>query len=165
MINYKTANGIIDVRVDDRMIHGIVATQWIPIEKTTRAMLVNEAASKNDMIRATLKMATPGGVSLSVLDPQKASTNINSGKYENQRVFVVGRSIRDIYELFQNKVEMKRVNLGNVTQNMGDVTVLDKTVRVNKEELKMLKEMQDAGILITCQFLPDDQLKDLKKIL
>lgn len=158
MNEYKMDSGIVDVRVDDRMVHGIVATQWIPENNCTRAMVVNEKAVDNQMLRQTLKMACPTGCSLSVLSPEKAAANIKNGNYKEQRVFVVGRWISDIYELWKNGVEMKRVNLGNVTQNTGETTVLNKTVRVNADEKRMLKEMRDGGVQITCQFLPRDPL-------
>lgn len=162
MDEYKQSNGILDVRVDDRMVHGIVATQWIPSAKATRAMVVNKRASESTMTRQALKLGTPAGVHLSVLAPEKAIANIQNGNYENQRVFVVGRYIKDIYDLYKGGVKFARVNLGNVTQNIGKTTALDKTVRVTDEELAMLREMAAAGIRITCQFRTDDPEKEAK---
>ena len=162
MDEYKQSNGILDVRVYDRMVHGIVATQWIPSAKATRAMVVNKRASESTMTRQALKLGTPAGVHLSVLAPEKAIANIQNGNYENQRVFVVGRYIKDIYGLYKGGVKFARVNLGNVTQNIGKTTKLDKTVRVTDEELTQLKEMADAGIRITCQFRTDDPEKEAK---
>ena len=156
----KQPGGILDVRVDDRMVHGIVATSWIPAAKATRAMVVNKRASESDMTRNALKLGTPAGVNLSVLAPEKAIANILNGNYTNQRVFLVGRYIKDIYDLYKGGVKFVRVNLGNVTQNAGKTTSLDKTVRVSDEELVMLREMRDAGIKITCQFRTDDQMKE-----
>ena len=160
MDEYKQPSGILDVRVDDRMVHGIVATSWIPAAKATRAMVVNKRASESDMTRNALKLGTPAGVNLSVLAPEKAIANILNGNYTNQRVFLVGRYIKDIYDLYKGGVKFARVNLGNVTQNVGKTTSLDKTVRVSDEELVMLREMRDAGIKITCQFRTDDQMKE-----
>ena len=160
MYEFKQPSGILDVRVDDRMVHGIVATSWIPAAKATRAMVVNKRASESDMTRNALKLGTPAGVNLSVLAPEKAIANILNGNYTNQRVFLVGRYIKDIYDLYKGGVKFARVNLGNVTQNVGKTTSLDKTVRVSDEELVMLREMRDAGIKITCQFRTDDQMKE-----
>lgn len=160
MDEFKQPSGILDVRVDDRMVHGIVATSWIPAAKATRAMVVNKRASESDMTRNALKLGTPAGVNLSVLAPEKAIANILNGNYTNQRVFLVGRYIKDIYDLYKGGVKFARVNLGNVTQNVGKTTSLDKTVRVSDEELVMLREMRDADIKITCQFRTDDQMKE-----
>ena len=160
MDEFKQPSGILDVRVDDRMVHGIVATSWIPAAKATRAMVVNKRASESDMTRNALKLGTPAGVNLSVLAPEKAIANILNGNYTNQRVFLVGRYIKDIYDLYKGGVKFARVNLGNVTQNVGKTTSLDKPVRVSDEEFVMLREMRDAGIKITCQFRTDDQMKE-----
>ena len=158
-------NGIIEVRVDDRMVHGIVATMWIPGLNTTRAMVVNEAASNDPMQRNLQRMSIPAGVNMSLLAPAKAAANLNNGNYASQRVYVCGRFISDIYELFKAGVKLPRVNLGNVTQTTGEVTVLDNTVRVNAEEKRMLKEMSDAGIPIVAQFRNDNTPKDLSGLL
>ena len=165
MDEYLEANGIVDVRVDDRMIHGIVSTQWIPEYRATRAMVVNESASKNDMIRSAMKMAVPPGVALSCIAPSVAIANFQIDKYKGQKVFVVGREIVDIYSLFKGGVKFKRVNLGDITQNANPTIVLDKTVRVSEEEKSMLREMRDAGILIHCQFRPDDLIINCTTIL
>ena len=158
------ANGIIHVRVDDRMLHGIVATDWVPKSGATRAMVVDTAAPTNDIVRASLKMACPAGVSLSVLDPAKAAANIQNGNYAAQKVFVICRYVKWAHELFKAGVSFEQVNLGNVTQNKGDVTVLDKTVRVSPEEKEMLREMRDAGIKITARFRPDDAETDVGRM-
>lgn len=165
MENYEMDNGIIDVRIDDRMIYGIVATQWIPELKATRAMVINESVSHNDMIRSTIKMATPAGVALSCISPSKAIENFGINKYVGQRVFVVGRNIEDIYQVFKGGVKFKRLNLGDVTQNLHPTTVLAKTVRVTDEEKAMLREMRDAGVQITCQFRTSDPITVCTSIL
>lgn len=157
--------GIVHFRVDDRMLHGIVATAWIPEFKCTRAMVIDPASVGNDLMRQSLKMACPAGVALSVLDPDKAAANILADKYVSQRVFCVCRKIEGAYALFKNGVPMPQLNLGNVTQNTGDITVLDKTVRVSAQEKAMLKEMADAGVKITVRFTPQDSETDVSHLL
>ena len=159
------SEGIIFVRVDDRMVHGIVATQFLPAYKATRAMVVNEKAAGSEIMRMSLKMAVPSGVALSVLAPEKASVNILNGNYKGQRVFIVGKFISDIYTLFKAGVKFDALDLGNCTQNdVNDptLTVLDKTVRVNPEELAMLKEMSEGGVRVFCKFKENDPEKDCK---
>ncbi len=159
------ANGLLHFRVDDRMLHGVVATQWVPEYKATRAMVIDEAASKSDVVRSGLKMACPAGVALSVLAPEKAIANIQTGKYNAQRVVVVFRYIASAYEVFKAGVPIPQLNLGNVTQNKGETTVLDKTVRVSPEEKQMLREMRDAGVKITTRFRLSDPEVDVGNLL
>lgn len=160
------SEGIIFVRVDDRMVHGIVATQYIPFHKATRAMVVNEKASKSDIMRTSLKMACPTGVALSVLAPEKAAENLNAGKYKGQRVVVVGKFVSDIYALYKAGVKFDALDLGNCTQNdvadQASLKVLDKTFRVNAEEYAMLKEMKEGGVRVYAQFTVQSPEKDIQ---
>lgn len=165
ILKIMKALGFIGFRVDDRMIHGIVATQWVPSLNATRAMVIDDAASTNDLMRQSMKMATPAGVALSVIDHQKALTNISNNKYANQRVFCVFRTVESAYELFKAGVEIPQLNLGDITQNTGETTVLGKTVRVNAKEKAMLKEMRDAGVKITVKFSISDDEVDVSSLL
>lgn len=159
------AKGFIGFRVDDRMIHGIVATQWVPSLHATRAMVIDDVASTNEVMRSSMKMACPAGVALSVIDHQKALTNISADKYAAQKVFCVFKTVQSAYELFKAGVTFPALNLGNVTQNSGETTVLAKTVRVNEQEKAMLKEMRDAGVKITAQFAIADPENDVSSLL
>ncbi len=158
-------NGVIEVRIDDRMVHGIVATMWIPGMKTTRAMVINEAASNDPTARNLQRLAIPAGVNMSLLAPAKAAANLSAGNYKGQKVFICARFIADIYPVFKAGVQLPRINLGNVTQNTGETTTLANTVRVNAEEKAMLKEMRDAGVKITAQFTMNDPEKDVGSLL
>lgn len=159
------STGILHFRVDDRMLHGIVATDWVPAYNATRAMVVDATAASSTVVRSGLKLACPAGVALSVLAPEKAVENINAGKYATQRVFVVCRYVETAYQLFKAGVEMPQLNLGNVTQNKGETTTLDNTVRVSPQEKAMLKEMRDGGVKITVRFRCSDAETDVGSLL
>ena len=58
---------IIAARIDGRLVHGQVANLWTTKLGATRIMVVDEAASKSDIDKSGLRMATPDGIRLSVL--------------------------------------------------------------------------------------------------
>ncbi|MBC2230316.1 PTS sugar transporter subunit IIB, partial [Listeria seeligeri] len=55
------SNGIKHVRIDERLIHGQVATMWTNTIKTNRIMIVDDAVVKSDMEKVALKTAVPSG--------------------------------------------------------------------------------------------------------
>lgn len=159
------AQGFVAFRVDDRMLHGIVATQWVPDLQATRAMVIDDAAATNDMMRQTMKMACPAGVALSVIDMKKAVTNITANKYAAQRVFCIFKSVDSAYRLFKAGVEIPTLTLGDITQNTGNTTTLGKTVRVSDDEKAKLREMRVAGVKIVSQFTINDPVVDVGGLL
>lgn len=50
---------IIHTRIDDRLIHGQVATMWTNQLGATRIMVVDDKAANDDIMKMSLKMATP----------------------------------------------------------------------------------------------------------
>ena len=50
---------IVQVRVDDRLIHGQVALVWTKELNTTRIIVANKHAVESDALRMTLSMGTP----------------------------------------------------------------------------------------------------------
>ena len=59
---------IVQVRVDDRLIHGQVALVWTKELNTTRIIVANKHAVESDALRMTLSMGTPAGQKLLVKD-------------------------------------------------------------------------------------------------
>ena len=53
---------IIQIRVDDRLIHGQIAVVWSKYFATNHLVVANDQAAKNEVQQMTLKMATPNGV-------------------------------------------------------------------------------------------------------
>jgi len=72
---------IVHVRIDERLIHGQVVTQWVNALRVMRIMVINDEAANDELQKTSLKMATPAGIRLSVLTIEKAATNIDNGKY------------------------------------------------------------------------------------
>lgn len=51
--------GFVHIRIDDRLIHGQVATRWSTGLKVNRIMVIDDAVAANDNEKAILRMAAP----------------------------------------------------------------------------------------------------------
>ncbi len=80
---------IIHARVDERLIHGQVAMVWTNTVGATRIVVVNDAAVKDEMMIAALKMAKPAGVKLSILSRSRAIEKFAEKAYEGEKVFLI----------------------------------------------------------------------------
>jgi len=73
---------IVNIRIDERLIHGQVAAFWTNTLKATRIMVIDDSASRDDVQKMALKMACPAGVKLSILSIEKAVENLQANKYD-----------------------------------------------------------------------------------
>lgn len=154
---------IIHVRIDDRLIHGQVATMWTSNLNATRIMVIDDEVANNDVTKMSLKLATPNGISLSVLPVEKALKRIKENAYEGQRVFVIVKSPNTLYRLGEGGLIFDKVNVGNLTFE-GDRFKVSQTVAVSKEELEQLNYIHSKGTEITLQLIPSNPVEDFFEV-
>ncbi len=111
-----------------------------------------------------LKMATPGGVKLSILTVPTATKNLIEGKYEGENVFVIVRNPKTLREVYDAGYKMETVNVGNMSSKFGSVQVR-RSVGVTPEDVKEFKTLLDHGVKITAQMIPDDEIVDFAPII
>ena len=71
--------GVCAIRIDERLIHGQVATLWQGSWNCNRIMVIDTKSANDPMLKSVLKIACPTGVRLSVLEPDTAAANLQSG--------------------------------------------------------------------------------------
>ncbi|WP_334352547.1 PTS system mannose/fructose/N-acetylgalactosamine-transporter subunit IIB [Companilactobacillus sp. HBUAS56257] len=156
--------GIIAVRIDERLIHGQVANLWTTKLQASRIMVVDNEIIKNDIQKTALKLAKPAGVNLSILGTAKSSANINNGKYDSQKVFLVVKKPETLVEMVENGVKFDTVNVGNMSQK-DNTQHLTHSINVTDEDFAAFQKLIDAGVKITAQMVPNDDAKDFAAVL
>ncbi|MGH1831033.1 PTS sugar transporter subunit IIB [Enterococcus gilvus] len=146
---------IIHARVDERLIHGQVATVWTNSLGAQRIMVVNDHAVKDQIQIGALKMAKPVGVKLSILSKRKAIANIIEGKYDDEKVFLITKNIEDMAELINQGVPLSNFNIGNISQKEGSKAI-KKSVALTDSDIAAIRQLTDKGIKITAQMIPSE---------
>ena len=86
---------IVQIRIDDRLIHGQVAMVWSKELNTPRIIVANNDAAANETVKMTLKMATPTGIKTIVKDLDGAIELINDPRSKDMRIFGLTKNVRD----------------------------------------------------------------------
>ena len=80
---------IVLARIDDRLIHGQVATVWSKATSCQRIIVCDDEVAA-DKIRSTLlKQLAPAGIKSHIVDLAKAVRIYNNPKYENDRCLLL----------------------------------------------------------------------------
>ena len=160
MTKGRAKMAIVHVRIDDRLIHGQVAMIWTNSLSATRIMVVDNDASNSDLIKMSLKLATPTSVSLSVLTIEKAATRILSGAYDGQRVLLVIRSPENLLKLIKQGVMVDCANLGN--QAPKDATrALNDTVALTETSIEACRQLRKLDVKLTLNRLPSSETTEV----
>ncbi|MCG8708708.1 PTS sugar transporter subunit IIB [Brenneria sp. 4F2] len=147
--------GVVLARIDQRLIHGIVVTQWTGFTKAKRLMVVDDAVSHDETQKEVMRMSKPVGTNMSIIDTATAITNFNNGKYDDHNVLLIVNSPETLLKLADGGVKIPKVNIGIIFDGEDKVT-LKKMVSVNKKETDDLKKLASKGIPVTFHFVPND---------
>lgn len=155
---------IVHIRVDDRLIHGQVATRWAGEFKATRILIPNDKVAADDVQKQILRMAAPDGINTSLISVEKAANNILEKKYASQRVLVVVNNPMDLVRLLDLGVEFSEINVGNMSKRDG-ARQIKKSISILPEEEEAFNTLIERGINITAQMVPDETAPLLKDLL
>lgn len=147
--------GLVLARIDQRLIHGIVVTQWAAHTKAKRLMVVDDNVSKDEVQKSAMRMSKPAGTGMSIIDTETAITNFNSGKYDNHNVLLIVREPETLIRLAKGGIHIPKINVGIIFDGEGKKT-LKKMVSVNEKEVSDLKTLKEMGIPVTFHFVPGE---------
>lgn len=157
-------NGIVALRLDERLIHGQVAAVWTRSMHITRIMVVDDEIVHDELAKIALKSAVPVGVKLSILTIESAAKKINKGQYKEQRVFIVVNKPSTIVELLKRGVVLSEVNIGNMGM-MGERKTIKKSVYCTDEEIAQILSIEDMGVTVYAQMVPNEEKRTFKSYL
>lgn len=156
--------GIIHIRIDDRLIHGQVATLWTNELGATRIMVINDEVANNEIQKTMLRMAAPSNVSTSLITEEKAVNNINNGNYKGQKVLVIVKNPETIVRLMDQGLDIKKINVGNMSTRE-NTHHIKPSVSITPEEEQAFRVLLDRGVEITAVMVPTDKLVYLKDLI
>ena len=156
---YKGKENIVNVRIDERLIHGQVAGIWAPSLHTQRIIVINDEAAADTLQKSSLRMAAPTSMRLSVLSVESAAKNIRSGKYGKQRLFLVFKNPTDVLRYLKAGGKLTHVNVGNMSYKEGSKDIT-KSIKVLDEEIDVFESIAAMDINVTAQLVPNDPVID-----
>ena len=152
------------LRVDYRLLHGQTALAWTQSLGADCILIANDALMRDDIQKATLKLAKPSGVKLVMKNIEDSIAAINSGVTDKYRLFILVKTIEDAWKLAEGADRIRSVNVGGVAPKP-DTRMLTKSVSVTKEEEGILKKMIEAGLEVEIRQVPGDNKVMVKDVL
>ena len=152
------------LRVDYRLLHGQTALAWTQSLGADCILIANDALMRDDIQKATLKLAKPSGVKLVMKNIEDSIAAINSGVTDKYRLFILVKTIEDAWKLAEGVDRIRSVNVGGGAPKP-DTRMLTKSVPVTKEEEGILKKMIEAGLEVEIRQVPGDNKVMVKDVL
>lgn len=151
-------------RVDDRLIHGQVATVWTKEANISRIIVISDEVAEDKLRTTLLKQVAPPGVKASVVDIEKSVRVFNNPKYADDRVMLLFTTPLDAERVIEAGIPIKKLNIGGISYKEGKVQ-LNKSNFVNKDEADSLRRLADQGVDLDVRGVVNDSREDMIQLL
>ena len=90
---------IVQLRIDERLIHGQITTAWSRFLDVSRIVVANDRLSKDELTTQTLLMSAPAGKKVAVRSIENTITLLSDPRIETVRVLVIVDNTKDAVTL------------------------------------------------------------------
>ncbi|MTT32550.1 PTS fructose transporter subunit IIB [Terrilactibacillus sp. BCM23-1] len=143
------------VRIDDRLIHGQVATSWSKEAKCDRIIVVSDEVAKDTFRKTLLLSVTPPGIKASVVPIDKMIRAYNNPKYEKSRALLLFTNPSDVLRVVDGGVKIESVNIGQMSFKEGR-TAIAHAVSVVDEDIEAFNKLNEKGIELELRHTASD---------
>ncbi len=154
---------IVFARIDNRLLHGIVMTQYLPSSSAKRIMVIDDDVANDPLKKDMMNMAKPSGVASSIITLDKAIENIKINKYKDQPIFFLTKSPCTVLKIAELGVKFPFLIMG-CTDRLNEGIKLSSRCFITEEELEACRKLRDMGTKITVQHNPQVAAQDMWKI-
>lgn len=142
-------------RIDDRLIHGQVATRWTKETDVSRIIVVSDEVAADHVRKTLLTQVAPPGVTAHVVDVAKAIRVWNNPRYAGDRVMLLFTNPTDVWRLVEAGVDIKSVNIGGMAFRQGK-TQVNNAVSVDEKDIEAFKKLNERGIELEVRKVSSD---------
>lgn len=153
---------IVLTRIDNRMIHGQVATQWCGSIGANLILVANDEVAGNSFRQGLMDMAAPGYAQTRYWTIEKTISTIHKAS-DAQKIFLVCENPQDVVRLVEGGVPIKKVNIGNMHMADGKRQVAT-TVAVNDADVASFRRLQELGVELEIRKVPQESSEDVSKL-
>lgn len=146
---------VVLARIDDRLIHGQVATIWSKQTGCQRIIVCNDDVANDDIRKTLLTQVAPPGVKSHVISVDKAIKVYNDYKYIDDKVLLLFTNPIDVLRMVEQGVDINSVNIGGMSFKRGKKQIKN-AVSVDNIDIEAFKKLNDKGIELEIRKVPSD---------
>lgn len=153
---------IVLTRIDNRLVHGQVATQWTNSIGANLLLVANDKVSTDKMRQGLMDMAAPTGVATRYFSLDKTIEVIHKAA-DRQKIFIICETPQDVLKLVEGGVPITKVNIGNMHMAEGKRQVAA-VIAVDDEDVAAFKKLRDLGVELEIRRVPTESTEDIEKL-
>ena len=138
------------IRIDFRLMHGQVVTNWIKQVSADSILIVDDKLAADKFLAQVFLMAAPPGVKVAIRPIEKAVA-----AFKDKKLLILFKSVENAKKAFDLGFPMKALQVGGLGNGTNKVMISNE-LSLSEQEAEMLEAMQNEGVAVTLQVTPKD---------
>ena len=151
-------------RIDTRLLHGQVATNWTKATNPNRIIVVSDSVSKDELRKKLIEQAAPPGVRAHVIPLDKLVQVYNDPRFGDTKALLLFETPQDALAVIEKGVEIPELNIGSMAHSVGKVQI-NNVLSLDQADVEVYKKLRDLGVKFDVRKVSNDSPSDLFKLI
>lgn len=152
------------VRIDSRLLHGQVATNWVKYCKPNRIIVVSDQVSHDQLRKKMIKEAAPVGVKAHIIPVSKMIELDKDDRFGETKALLLFENVEDVVRVVESGLRISTINLGSLAHSEGKV-IVGSAVSMDKSDVDAFEKIIKKGIQIDVRKIPSDLPENFDQML
>ena len=136
-------------RIDTRLLHGQVATNWTKATQPNRIIVVSDTVSKDELRKKLIEQAVEV---------------YNDPRFGDTKALLLFETPQDALAVIEKGVEIPELNVGSMAHSVGKVQI-NNVLSVDQDDVETYKKLRDLGVKFDVRKVSNDSPSDLFKLI
>ena len=151
-------------RVDTRLLHGQVATNWSKAIAPDRIIVVSDNVSHDALRKQLIIEAAPPGIKAHVVPMKKMLEVVKDVRFGDTTAFLLFETPQEALEAIKGGVDIKTLNIGSMAHSQGKVAV-NKVLSLDAKDVECFEELKKLGVKFDVRKVPADAPENMDKLI
>ncbi|MGX7112811.1 mannose/fructose/sorbose PTS transporter subunit IIA [Gemella cuniculi] len=151
-------------RIDTRLLHGQVATNWTKATNPNRIIVVSDSVSKDELRKKLIEQAAPPGVRAHVIPLDKLVQVYNDPRFGDTKALLLFETPQDALTVIEKGVKIPELNIGSMAHSVGKVQI-NNVLSVDQDDVDVYKKLRDLGVKFDVRKVSNDSPSNLFKLI
>lgn len=143
-------------RIDDRLIHGQVATTWAKQTGVNRIIVVSDEVARDSLRKFLLQEAAPPGIKANIVTVKKMLEVYGDPLFISQKTMLLFTNPQDVELLIHGGVHLHSLNIGGMRFTSGKKMITN-FVSIDKSDADSFRFLASQGIELEIRKVPTDR--------
>lgn len=151
-------------RIDDRLIHGQVATTWAKQIGINRIIVVSDEVANDSLRKFLLQEAAPPGIKSNVVTVSRMLDVYDNQLFQEQKVMLLFTNPQDVERLIRGGMKLNSLNIGGMRFTTGK-RMITNFVSIDEQDADAFRYLNEQDIELEVRKVPTDRKVNLMELL